>query len=317
LKKIRFVVDEATASYTLKVWKGANASTLLHSQVVDNPYINAWTEVTLDTPILIDGTDEFWFGYEINQTSGYPAGLAPGPAVTGKGDMINNGGGWFSMKETWNWEFNWALQGFVAESPLPGSRQMIPMVQNTALQPEIKNPATASVKPLIMLSGQKPTGNVPSNLASAAIPLPKPVAMSPINTSNLTGYNVYRDNVLIADNILPLFYDDTSLLKGGYDYEVSAQYDIGESSRIGPVHVDIYTCFPPTNLMVSMPTLTTTSADLSWTPSTLSTNPQWILEWGTAGFSLGNGNTVPIIGTPSYLLTGLNPGIEYDFYVKT
>jgi hypothetical protein len=42
LKKIGFVITEATATYTLKVWKGADASTLLLSQDVPDPYINAW-----------------------------------------------------------------------------------------------------------------------------------------------------------------------------------------------------------------------------------------------------------------------------------
>ena len=103
LKKIRFVAADAAATYTLKVWKGSNASTLLLSQVVTDPFIGTWNEITLDTPILIDGTQELWFGYEIYQhESGYPAGLGPGPAVAGKGDMINAGYGWFSVKEAWD-----------------------------------------------------------------------------------------------------------------------------------------------------------------------------------------------------------------------
>ena len=317
LKKIRFDVGEATASYTLKVWKGANASTLLLSQVVDNPYINTWNEITLDTPVLIDGADEFWFGYEVTQTAGYPAGLASGPAVVGKGDMITDGGPWFSMKESWGWEFNWALQGFVAESAVPGTRQLLPMVQTTTPQQVFNNHNTASLKPQLILFEQKPAGTIPANPALTVIAQPKPTFMSPLNTSSLIGYNVYRDYVKIASNLSDLFYDDPALPKGGYDYQVSAQYDNGESALIGPLHVDIYTCFPPTNLTVTLSTLTTVSADLSWTPSTLSTNPQWTLEWGTAGFSQGYGTTVLISGTPSYSLTGLTPGTEYDFYVST
>ena len=123
-------------------------STLLHSQVVTDPIINGWNEVTLTTPILIDGTDEFWFGYEINQTTGYPAGLASGPAIAGKGDMINDGYGWLSMKNTdGDYEFNWNLQGFVSESHVLAPQQLVPMVQNTSPQPIVNNPLSTLIKP--------------------------------------------------------------------------------------------------------------------------------------------------------------------------
>ena len=72
-RKIRFYCNDATATFTLKVWKGASAATVLHSQLV-TPVLG-WNEFTLSTPILIDGTDEFWFGYETTHLTGlFPAG---------------------------------------------------------------------------------------------------------------------------------------------------------------------------------------------------------------------------------------------------
>ena len=121
----------------------------------------------------------------------------------------------------------------------------------------------------------------------------------------------------IGDNISDLFYDDLSLAKGGYDFEVSAQYDVGESARIGPVHVDIYTCFPPTDLTVSLATLSSSSADFTWTPSVYSPNPEWDIEWGSVGFTPGYGTTGFVSGISEYSLTNLVAGVEYDFYVRT
>ena len=43
----------------------------------------------------------------------------------------------------------------------------------------------------------------------------------------MTGYNVYRDNVKIANNIPSLSYNDLARPKGVYEYQVSAQYDNG------------------------------------------------------------------------------------------
>jgi hypothetical protein len=318
LKKIRFVINEPTASYTLKVWKGTNASTLLLSQVVSDPYINDWNEVTLTTPILIDGTEEFWFGYEVVQTTGYPAGLGPGPAVAGKGDMINGGYGWISMKLAWGFDFNWTLQGFVSESAALGPQQLVPMVQNTPVQPVINNPMPASEKPLVILFGQTPDTKPSSNSNMTDHLASKPSIMAPhAPSATLTGYNVYRNTLIIAENIPDLFYDDPALPKGSYYYQVSALYNTEESERIGPVFADIYTCFPPTSLTVSNATLTTTTADLAWTPSTVSLNPEWTLEWGPSGFTHGNGTTVHITATPGHSLSSLDPGTEYDVYVNT
>jgi hypothetical protein len=319
LKKIRFVPADANAAYTLKVWKGTDASTLLLSQVVTDPIIGGWNEVALTTPILIDGTEELWFGYEIIQTvDGYPAGLGSGPAVVRKGDMINAGYGWFSVKEAWGWEFNWTLQGFVSESPVPlASQQLMPMVQSTSPETGLTNPLPSSVKPHFFLCDPTESAKPPSNQIKSNVALPMPVNQPPVLSSAVfTGYNVYRDNVKIGNNIPELFYDDLLRPKGGYNYEVSAQYDLGESARIG-VHVDIYTCFPPTGLTVSNATLSTTTANLAWTPSTISTNLEWILEWGPAGFTQGSGTTIHVAPTPGYSLSNLTPGTEYDFYVRT
>ena len=128
---------------------------------------------------------------------------------------------------------------------------------------------------------------------------------------------MYRNSVNIAANIPGLSFDDPARPKGGYDCQVSAQYSTGESVLIGPVHVDIYTCFPPTNLTVSNATLTTTTASLSWTPSTISTNHQWNLEWGVEGFAQGTGTSVFINSTPLYSFINLAPGTAYDVYVQT
>jgi len=49
------------------------------------------------------------------------------------------------------------------------------------------------------------------------------------------GYNVYRDNTLIAEEITALTYTDTHQLPGTYMYDVKAVYDEGYSAGAGPV----------------------------------------------------------------------------------
>jgi hypothetical protein len=317
LKKIKFFPAEATAGYTLKVWKGANAATLLYSQPLTNVNIYVMNDIALTTPVLIDGSDEFWFGYEINQTEGYPAGLSSGPAVAGKGDMINAGYGWISMKNTWDFDFNWMLQGFVSEDPIP-LQMTSPAILPTTPEFTSLPAGDPSVKPMLMLANH-PNGHQFNTDSKHSIPqnsFTLPVK-TPANAGALVGYSVYRDNVLLADSVQDLYYYDPALPKGLYSYEVTAQYEFGISAPAGPVQAAIYTCFPPTGLTISNSLLTTTSAEISWSPSTLSSSTDWLLEWGPSGFIPGSGTSVSISGDTLYLLSGLNPGQEYDVYMTT
>jgi hypothetical protein len=58
--------------------------------------------------------------------------------------------------------------------------------------------------------------------------------------SELLGYNVYRDDVIIA-NTNEEMYDDLGLPAGQYAYHVTAVYDLGESGPSNTVLVDIIT----------------------------------------------------------------------------
>ena len=69
-------------------------------------------------------------------------------------------------------------------------------------------------------------------------------------------------------------------------------------------------CPQPTNLSAN--TSTAGTALLGWNSGSGTFN----IEWGTSGFTLGNGIIINSISTNSYLLNGLNNGTTYDFYVQ-
>ena len=73
---------------------------------------------------------------------------------------------------------------------------------------------------------------------------------------------------------------------------------------------EIPSCSAPTALSVA--SITTTSADISWT----SDGTLFNIEYGPAGFTQGSG-TSDTSATASYALTGLNSGSAYDVYVQT
>ncbi len=116
MTKIRLFPINAGGTIVLKVWTGANASQLVLSQPVASYTANEWNEFNLNTPVMISGTTEVWFGYEITHGASYVAGTDAGPAVAGYGDMISlDGSVWESMSQAYALNFNWNLQAYVCQ----------------------------------------------------------------------------------------------------------------------------------------------------------------------------------------------------------
>ena len=320
LKKIRFVPytggSYATTGYsfTLKVYKGASSASLseVYSQAVPTITFNVYNDVTLTTPVQIDGSQEFWFGFEAIAAQGYPFGIDAGPGIAGKGDMILSGGAWYSMVTDWALNYNFMIQGYVSGTSSK-SPMLLPMTeQKTAdimLPASLPTPGNSTVKPTAALLDhplhlETIEMNANSDLGDNIPPLGE------------TGYNVYRNLTQLSNNQPDLFYDDLGLSPGSYTYDVTAVYPQGESPKIS-VTVQIYSCYWPTDVVVPNATLTTTSAVASWTPSTISPVTHWVVEYGPTGFAHGTGTVADVLTTPSYTMTPLLPGTVYDVYVRT
>ncbi|MGC9361785.1 MAG: carboxypeptidase regulatory-like domain-containing protein, partial [Candidatus Syntrophosphaera sp.] len=108
-------------SFSVRVWTGGDASAPAQ-MVVDQPFtpapLDSYNTVVLDTPVYISGTEELWFGYRCNVTSGYPAGCDAGPADDGLGNMMYFQGEWATLIElNPALDYNWNIQGWVGFGP--------------------------------------------------------------------------------------------------------------------------------------------------------------------------------------------------------
>lgn len=72
-------------------------------------------------------------------------------------------------------------------------------------------------------------------------------------------------------------------------------------------------CIEPTMLADS--NVQATSVYLNWVENNSAT--EWIIEYDTAGFTPGTGDTVHVTTAPPYQLTGLSSQTEYDWYVRS
>lgn len=216
ITKIQFVPGEPdiTCTYTLKVWAGTEPPTLIYQQELASVVSDEWNEVTLDTPVPFDNTEELWFGFGVNTTGGFPAGCDAGPQIEGFSNMIYWDGAWTTLTAlNADLTYNWAVKAYVEAAK--GSGVLDPVKQKPVVY---NNQGTPELNPVKI----------------------QPAAVSPADNSPraFQGYNLYKDGELLAYTT-DTSYMDENLTAGSYSYQLTAVYDEGESDPIGPVTVSI------------------------------------------------------------------------------
>ncbi|HPN40910.1 MAG TPA: choice-of-anchor J domain-containing protein, partial [Candidatus Cloacimonadota bacterium] len=202
ISQVKFVPAHEACVYTVKVWTGGsatNAGTLVSSQVVTAPIIDAWNIAVLNTPVPIPSTGDVYIGFEVNTQGGYPAGCDSGPHIEGKGNMMYFQGAWTTLTALApTLTYNWLVQTFVSTST--GMKQL-------ELKPIVEAPRPSYPK---------------AELA---------VYHKDIETRPVTGFKIYRDGVLLTtiNDPLATTYTDMDLPNGTYTYGVTALHTGGES----------------------------------------------------------------------------------------
>jgi hypothetical protein len=208
-------------TYTLKVWVGANAGTLVVDEPLTTLTFDVWNQVELSTPVTINASQELWIGYSCDQPNGdTPAGCDAGPAVLEYGDLISvDGTSWDDLAD-YGLSYNWNIQGLLEivtdERTLAEAPVSLPFKQPL-------NETTLTGH--IALGHLKTEGNTVFNPG----------------IRELLGYNVYRNGNLMTENpITDLFYEDLGLPNGTYEYCVTAVYDDCESDPVcGTVDITV------------------------------------------------------------------------------
>ncbi len=110
-----------------------------------------------------------------------------------------------------------------------------------------------------------------------------------------------------------------------YNFVPDESGDYYFAIRVSSTNVPLYLCFDdftvkfspsciaPSDLTVG--SITTNSALLGWTPGGSET--MWNIEYGPAGFELGQGTLITGITSNPYLLSGLTSATKYDFYLQS
>ena len=103
----------------------------------------------------------------------------------------------------------------------------------------------------------------------------------------------------------------------GQQIHVEFSYAATGPSFYGDMAIDLVqvetcvSCATPTALTAS--NVTTSSADISWTNASGSSN----VEWGVAGFAQGTGTLITGTSNTTESISGLLPATTYEFYVQS
>ncbi|MCX6234671.1 MAG: carboxypeptidase regulatory-like domain-containing protein [Bacteroidetes bacterium] len=216
LIKIAFFPSSNVTEYILKVWKGDNAANLVIEYPLSGLNMDAWNIIDLPNFVLIDASEELWFGYTCSgQPPGErPAGCDSGPAIIGKGDLVSTDGSNWAPLSSYGLNYNWNLQGGVV-----WLSNQVPLTQIPKKQ--IQNNSCNELKAVRL---------APSPNAKFIYP----------RADSLLGYNLYKNGVEYqfispADNS----YMDILPPPGKTEYHLSAIYDAGESCEAGPAIITV------------------------------------------------------------------------------
>ncbi|MBP5572538.1 MAG: T9SS type A sorting domain-containing protein, partial [Bacteroidales bacterium] len=206
---------------TTYIYLGGNNTpgTLVSTQTFNPTGAEGFHEVTLNTPVGIDGTQNLWIVFSEYGT--YPA---TGCANTGdaNGRWISTDGVEWDDVATYGLDYTWMIRGFVTNQAKGG------MVENIALAPI----TPASVETSHMTLGRSGREQI------------TPADLSFMNRSSIVNYNVYRsdDNdeyalvgtVPAVEGQTYYEYIDTPASAGTYYYMVKAEYSDGCESDGAP-----------------------------------------------------------------------------------
>ena len=237
LTEVEMYINTVPSSCVIKIYDQGTASlpgTLLYSEDVTSQIVGtSFNDITLATPVAINGND-LWISYEVTHAAGeYPAGCDAGPA--------DPNGDWLYISPDWmhSGYGNWNIAGYITTPGPNGMERSKILAHNSSNMQKSGNEIERKFKV--------------SDLGKFSIAYSSEQTFSRfINNNTITqqltggnrgidatliGYNVYRDASSIAADVTNTFYNDPSLAYGFYSYTVTSDYTEGESDPAGPVSV--------------------------------------------------------------------------------
>ena len=227
LVSISFTPHQTTSAFAIRTWTSTTATpaNLVLDQTVGTVTAGTMNTVTLESNVYIEANLNFWFGYRAQPTTGHPAGVDAGPALTGQGDAMLFNGEWTTLSDL-GLNYNWCIVATVEDE---GGK-----TANLVLSDGKMNETTGT------FSAEN------NNVLSVA----KAQSIQRGPKSVYTNFNIYRDGSLLVEDFQGTSYIDANLEEGTYCYTVTTLCGTGnESNPSNEACADIAgSCSSPTGL---------------------------------------------------------------------
>ncbi|MDD4514231.1 T9SS type A sorting domain-containing protein [Massilibacteroides sp.] len=210
------------ATYSLALIQGNNR----YTQAVVSPATSGILSVELTTPFVIDATKELivaLYTYSSNDEVG-TMGIDEGPAVIGKGNLISEDAvKWFVLYDGTEDSENQFDNNFYLAAIVSSEQGTTTRMGAAAAEAE----NTKKAYPVSVIKTDIPNLSLRAISATRSTQLQYPAAFPEI-----TGYNVYRNSILLnSEPVKGLEYTDKAA-KGVYSYGVSTVYSGEESEQV-------------------------------------------------------------------------------------
>jgi hypothetical protein len=245
VSELKFIPKSETTTYTIKIWSGITADSLLLEQPIESIIVDQWNTIALDQVVHIDGTKDYWFSIEFDQPlDEEPAGYDNGPAISGYGDMIFSNNSWYSATSL-NMDLNWNLKVLVTDDlgrtfPVQAPKaKKVNYFDYASLNPEIYN----------VIEEQEVMNNFETSYATSTNTVSS-------NLREISSYNLYFDDL---DNPIETNFSETEYQLEDltpdthYSFGIRSVYENGEESELMVIYFHYQrepNHFNPVNLAV-------------------------------------------------------------------
>lgn len=227
LKEVRFFPRNNSCTFKVKVWKGINvAETLIYEKELTGVVANEWNTATIDQTLLIDGTQDLFYGIEFgpSNTAARPAGYGEGPSTPNCSDLLYDAMGWISLGN-YGMELNWNLQALVTDSNGKTITMPRPTVKENRVAGMLENRNDMFSRFNKPLRPTKYAGRI-DNYSTSGVKVENKTADRPVQS-----YKIFLNNQVAASNIAATQYQLTGLTPNtSYTVGVSAVYANGSES---------------------------------------------------------------------------------------
>ncbi len=223
--KIHPSVATTACTYTLKVWQGGThvgdaftPGAVVHSQVLTTLISGEFNEIELSTPVAIDTAQELWIGYEVDTTTGYPAGTDDSDVVPDKGALMYFDDAWVNLASiNATLDNNWNIRGYARD--LTDGREM---AIGHRTQPSVETPV------------------ITNNFDASDLAWTPATHASRDASRALTHFRLYRDGALVEQVPAVAFsVFEENIPAGDYSYYMTALDGGVESNPTAVIDVTI------------------------------------------------------------------------------